>query len=61
MLDDNMPQAPSDYQAFLVRMWRDGSTSPWHASVQRPSSAEVMRFSSLEQLFVYLHRQVREE
>lgn len=50
----------ANYQAVLVRMWRADVASPWRASAQRVGSEDVLRFASLEHLFVYLHQQTRE-
>lgn len=50
----------ANYQAVLVRMWRDDVASPWRASAQRPGSEDVVRLASLEHLFVFLQQQTRE-
>lgn len=47
-------------QGVLVRMWRDDDDSPWRASAPRPGSEDVLRFASLEHLFVFLQQQTRE-
>lgn len=49
-----------NYQAVLVRMWRDDVGSPWRASAQRAGSDDLLRFASLEHLFVFLQQQTRE-
>lgn len=49
-----------NYQAVLVRMWRDDVAAPWRASAQRAGSEDVLRFASLEHLFVFLQQQTRE-
>jgi hypothetical protein len=55
---DHKPLA--NYHAVLVRMWRDDVASPWRASAQRVGSDDVLRFASLEHLFVFLQQQTRE-
>ena len=42
------------YAAYLVRMWQDSSDTPWRASAQSVKSGEVIRFGSLQDLFVFL-------
>jgi hypothetical protein len=61
MPDADKPKAASNYQALLVRLWRDDDKSPWRASAQRAGSEEVVRLACLEQLFIYLNKQTIEE
>lgn len=51
----------ANYHAVLVRMWRDDVASPWRASAQRAEGEDVLRFASLEHLFVFLLEQTREK
>lgn len=57
MPDAEKPKEPANYQALLVRLWRDDPKTPWRASAQHAGSEEVVRLASLEQLFVYLYKQ----
>ena len=50
---EDRPQAPDYYQAYLVRMWKDGKVALWRASAQSAQSGEVARFGSLEALFAF--------
>ncbi|MFQ5399783.1 MAG: hypothetical protein ACE5E7_09320 [Anaerolineae bacterium] len=47
----------SDYQAFLLRLWRDDEQQPWRASLEDPHTGEQCGFANLEQLFAYLKEQ----
>jgi hypothetical protein len=45
-----------EYVSFLVRLWRvsDEGGPTWRATLQRPGTAVVMGFPSLEELFAFL-------
>jgi hypothetical protein len=49
-----------DYVAYLLRLWREkgGELGWWRASLQDPHSGERVGFASLEELFVYLRREI---
>ena len=46
--------AHSYYRAYLVRLWRDDSQQPWRASAQSVQSGELVRFATLQELFIFL-------
>lgn len=50
---------PTDYVAYLLRMWRDGGAreAAWRASLQSPHSGQVTGFAGLDDLFAFLRRQ----
>ena len=51
-----------DYIAYLLRLWREkgGVSTRWRASLQDPHSGERIGFASLEELIVYLRREMGE-
>lgn len=50
-----MSQQPgTDYQAFLLRLWRDGPERPWRASLLDPHTEQTRYFGSVEELTDYL-------
>ena len=51
------PHSLNTYQAYLVRIWQDGRQDAWRASAQAVHSGEVVRFASLEEMFVFLEAQ----
>lgn len=57
------PQDVSDtshYHAFLLRLWRDGDTTPWRATVQDTRTGERLNFATLQLLLTFLERQTGE-
>ena len=52
-----MPDKPSSYAAFMVRLWQDGHAGQWRASAQSVQTGEKTLFASLAELFVYLEAQ----
>jgi hypothetical protein len=55
-----MPHKPSTYHAYLLRLWCDGATNPWRASLESPDGVESRTFASLPALFAFLEQQTRE-
>jgi hypothetical protein len=49
-----------DYQAYLLRLWREGTQTPWRASLQSTSSEEMHHFATLEALFAFLDGRLKE-
>jgi hypothetical protein len=45
------------YHAYLVRLWQDGPSRPWRAFVRDCATDEERRFATIEELFLFLHRQ----
>ncbi len=45
---------PSDYRAYLVRLWREDVQETWRVSAQAVHNGEVVRFATLQELFVFL-------
>lgn len=46
-----------EYQAFLVRVWKDGEEGLWRGSVQSVQTGEITRYASLTELFMFLEAQ----
>ena len=46
----------ADYHAGLLRLWREGASGAWRASLQDAESGERFGFADLERLFAYLRR-----
>ncbi len=46
--------AGSDYQSYLIRLWRDGDVGEWRASAQAVVSGEIVRFATLSALYAFL-------
>ena len=45
---------PTDYHAFLLRLWCGGDGAGWRASLQAPGDAERRGFADLDDLMAYL-------
>ena len=45
------------YQAYLIRLWRDGQQADWRASAQSVQSGKIFHFPNLAQLFAFLETQ----
>lgn len=50
----------ADYQAFLLRLWREDELSGWRASLENPHTGQSVGFPSMRHLFAYLERQMEE-
>jgi hypothetical protein len=48
------------YQAYLLRLWRDDGQAPWRASLQEAQAGQLISFTSVAQLIVYLEQQAAE-
>lgn len=44
----------ADYQAFLLRVWREDDLSGWRAVLEDPHTGQSIGFSSMKQLFNFL-------
>ena len=55
MTDVRCSQPPAGYQAYLVRLWQESPQGPWRALAKDARSGEEVHFSTLEQLFLFLH------
>lgn len=48
----------TNYQAFLVRLWRDDQQQPWRAELVSPHTGEAIRFATAEQMLGYMQEQM---
>ncbi len=55
-----MPAEQPNYFAYLLRLWRDGETASWRASLEAPGHSRIVTFSDLEALFAFLRTQTGE-
>jgi hypothetical protein len=53
-----VPPSLSHYQAYLLRLWRDGPGAPWRASLEPPGGAATLRFGTVGALFAFLRDQL---
>ncbi len=49
-----------NYQAFLLRIWRDHESAPWRASLDNPQFGKRQNFASLTDLMRFLHQSTSE-
>jgi hypothetical protein len=52
------PLPASRYQAYLLRLWREGPGAPWRASLEVPGGRDSFCFGNVGALFAYLHDQL---
>jgi hypothetical protein len=57
MTDQSVPWPENHYHAYLVRLWQDRPEHPWRVLVRDCDNDEERRFNTVEQLFLFLHRQ----
>ena len=50
----HMKEQPSDYHAYLVRIWRDGSDGEWRTSTESVATGLIVNFACLSTLFAFL-------
>lgn len=55
-----MNRSETNYQAYLLRLWRDGPSSRWRASVQSTKASEVQLFADVRSLLNFLQSQTDE-
>jgi hypothetical protein len=53
-----LAEPPSLYQAYLLRLWRDGPGAPWRASLEPPDGTAPVRFGTVGTLFAFLRDQL---
>ncbi|MFO7540649.1 MAG: hypothetical protein R6X32_21640 [Chloroflexota bacterium] len=47
----------NNYQAYLLRLWRDDANTPWRASLQETHGSELVSFASVAQLIAFIEQQ----
>jgi hypothetical protein len=48
----------ASYHSYLFRLWRHNRQAPWQASLQSTATEQVIHFTSLEQLWAFLQKQL---
>ncbi|KPV53332.1 hypothetical protein SE17_10230 [Kouleothrix aurantiaca] len=56
----NYPIRDTDYESYLLRLWRSGASTGWHASLQSTATEQTYQFATLEALFTFLSSRLRE-
>ncbi len=51
----------ADYQAFLLRVWREDDLSGWRALIEDPHTGQSKGFPSMKQLYAYLEERTADE
>jgi hypothetical protein len=53
------PSPPSSrYQAYLLRLWREGPGAPWRAALEVPGGGDSFCFGTVGALFAFLRDQL---
>lgn len=55
-----MNRSETNYQAYLLRLWRDGPHNCWRASVQSTKGSDVQLFADVQSLLDFLQSQTDE-
>lgn len=45
---------PQTYQAYMLRLWRDGGQAPWRASLESTADGHRWHFGSVGELICFL-------
>jgi len=51
----------SQYLAFLLRLRRDGQSTPWRATIENPHTGERRSFTRLVKFILFLEEQTGEQ
>lgn len=46
-----------NYRAYMLRVWREGETGPWRATLENAHTGKRYGFADLQRLFDFLTRQ----
>ncbi len=52
-----MGPSRTEYQSYLLRLWRCGQTEPWRAMLENITGDERHSFPDLESLFAFIRAQ----
>lgn len=55
-----MNRSETNYQAYLLRLWRDGPHNCWRASLQSTKGSEAQLFADMQSLLEFLRSQTNE-
>jgi hypothetical protein len=50
----NPRPSSENYQAYLLRLWRESPSEPWRASLENVTTHEQKRFADAARLLAYL-------
>ncbi len=52
-----MKSSRTEYQSYLVRLWRSGERETWRVTLEQVGNHERFSFADLEQFFAFLRSQ----
>ncbi len=52
-----MNRSETNYQAYLLRLWRDGPSNRWRASLQSTKTSDAQLFADVQALLAFLQTQ----
>ena len=55
-----MNRSETNYQAYLLRLWRDGPRNRWRASLQSTKASDTQLFADMRSLLNFLQSQTAE-
>lgn len=55
-----MNRSETNYQAYLLRLWRDGPRNRWRASLQSTKASDTQLFADMRSLLNFLQSQTDE-
>ena len=55
-----MNHSEINYQAYLLRLWRDGPRNRWRASLQSTKASDTQLFADVKDLLIFLQAQTVE-
>ena len=55
-----MNRSETNYQAYLLRLWRDGPRNRWRASLQSTKASDTQLFADVQSLLNFLQSQTDE-
>lgn len=55
-----MNPSATNYQAYLLRLWRDGPGNHWRAALQSTKASEMQLFADVQSLLDFLRSQTAE-
>jgi hypothetical protein len=58
---DGVPDKPTKYYSYLLRLWHEDSENGWHIYIQDVNTGVQRGFLSLESLLLYLQAQIDAE
>ncbi len=55
-----MTRSETNYQAYLLRLWRDGPHNRWRASLQSTKTSDTQLFADVQGVIAFLQTQTAE-